>query len=121
MNGDEMRALLQKACDKAGSQSAFARKVGVGVAHVNAVLHGKPGPQMLEALGLEERTEYIPIGSKRRQRRLNKSDLFPRRRTSHRLRLTACLSNMVRTLRCRTCVMSWRNVRTVGAKAIPVR
>jgi hypothetical protein len=50
MNADEMRALLQKACDKAGSQSAFARKVGVSVAHVNAVLHGKPpGRKILEA------------------------------------------------------------------------
>ena len=67
MNADEMRALLRKACDKAGSQSAFARKVGVSVAHVNAVLHSKPpGPKILETLGLEERTEYIPIGSKRR-------------------------------------------------------
>jgi hypothetical protein len=59
MKADEMRALLRKARDKAGSQSAFARKVGVSVAHVNAVLHGKPaGPGILEALGREQITEY---------------------------------------------------------------
>jgi DNA-binding transcriptional regulator YdaS (Cro superfamily) len=62
MKADEMRALLRKACERAGSQSAFARKVGVSVAHVNAVLHGKPpGPVILEALGLEAITEYRKI------------------------------------------------------------
>jgi hypothetical protein len=69
MKADEMRALLGKACDKAGSQSAFARKVGMSVAHANAVLHGKPpGPVILEALGLEQITEYRRIPPGRRER-----------------------------------------------------
>ena len=29
-------------------------------------------------------------------------------------RMTACLSNMIRTLRCRICAMSWSNARIDG-------
>jgi DNA-binding phage protein len=55
LNTDQMLSLLQKACDRAGGQKAFAKKARVSKQHVYAVLSGakRPGPSVLKALGLK--------------------------------------------------------------------
>jgi hypothetical protein len=62
MTADDVRRLLQRACDDAGSQRAWALRHGVSVVYVNDVLGGnrEPGPAILRAFGLEKerRTTY---------------------------------------------------------------
>lgn len=52
--------LLRAAVDKAGTQTAFAKKHGVSIAYVNDVLQGRraPGAKILAALGLESQLTY---------------------------------------------------------------
>lgn len=54
MTADEVRAMLSKACEKAGSLRAWAREHKVSAAYVSDVLNGNrtPGPSILEPLGL---------------------------------------------------------------------
>jgi hypothetical protein len=55
MTADDVRRLLQRACDDAGSQRAWALRHGVSVVYVNDVLGGnrEPGPAICKVLGLE--------------------------------------------------------------------
>lgn len=52
--------LLRAAVDKAGTQTAFAKKHGISIAYVNDVLQGRraPGDKILKALGLESQLTY---------------------------------------------------------------
>lgn len=52
----QMRTLLRKACDAAGSQVKFAETAGVPKQHITDVLSGRrdPWPALLKALGLRE-------------------------------------------------------------------
>jgi transcriptional regulator with XRE-family HTH domain len=52
--------LLRAAVDKAGTQTAFAKKHGISIAYVNDVLQGRrqPGDKILKALGLESQVTY---------------------------------------------------------------
>jgi hypothetical protein len=61
----DVKRLLQKAVTAAGSQSAWARKVGVQPALVNFVLNGRraPSKSILAALGLK--IVYIKKSSRR--------------------------------------------------------
>ena len=65
MTADDVRKLLQRACDDAGSQRAWAMRHGVSVVYVNDVLGGnrEPGPAILQVLGLEaeRRTTYRKV------------------------------------------------------------
>ena len=60
MNVDEMRALLKLACERAGSQVAWAKAHDVGAAYLSDVLNGRrePGGKILRALGLRRLTCY---------------------------------------------------------------
>ncbi len=55
MTEDEVLAMLRKACDRAGSQQAFAALHEITPAYVSDVLRKKRtlGPAILNALGLE--------------------------------------------------------------------
>jgi DNA-binding transcriptional regulator YdaS (Cro superfamily) len=45
---------LKEACDKAGGQSALARKLDVSPAYISAVMAGKmPGPKIKALIGVE--------------------------------------------------------------------
>ena len=52
---------LRLACQRAGSQTNFAKEAGVSVAYVNDVLQGRrePGKSICEALGFERRVTYV--------------------------------------------------------------
>lgn len=52
--------LLRAAVDKAGTQTAFAKKHGVSISYVNDVLQGRraAGAKILKALGLESQLTY---------------------------------------------------------------
>lgn len=52
--------LLRAAVDKAGTQTAFAKKHGISVPYINDVLQGRrnAGKKILKALGLESQTTY---------------------------------------------------------------
>ena len=55
LTDEDVRDELRKACEEAGSQSAWAKKHGVGCSYVSDVLTGRrgPGPAILAALGCE--------------------------------------------------------------------
>jgi transcriptional regulator with XRE-family HTH domain len=55
MDANGMRRRLRAACDRAGSQAAFARQAGVSAELVRLVLIGerKPSDRILDALELE--------------------------------------------------------------------
>lgn len=63
MNLDSVLTLLRKECATAGSQTAYAAKIGVSPAHITDLLQGyrKPGPSILNALGLEKVVEYRKV------------------------------------------------------------
>lgn len=68
MTADEVRALLQAACVKAGSVNAWAVKHKISRAHVGLVLKGdrEPGEKILKPLGLEvDQVVYRMKGKKR--------------------------------------------------------
>lgn len=56
-----MREVLQKACEEAGGQSAWATKAGVTQQHVPNVLAKKrdPSDEIYRALGYERQVTYI--------------------------------------------------------------
>jgi hypothetical protein len=55
VNEDRVIAKLRAACEKAGSQAAWARANGIHAQYVSAVLRGNqhPGPQIVRALGVK--------------------------------------------------------------------
>jgi hypothetical protein len=55
MTADDVRELLKKACQKAGSNRAWAQANEVSPAYVSDVLLGRrePGPAILDPFGLE--------------------------------------------------------------------
>lgn len=55
LSWNAIRAKLQRACEDAGGQRAFARKIGTSATYVNQTLNGviPPGGRILAALGLE--------------------------------------------------------------------
>lgn len=58
---DEVRALLSRAVDRAGSQRAFGTQAGVSACYVNDVLKGRrtPGRRMLDALALDKIERFV--------------------------------------------------------------
>ena len=52
---DDVRALLRKACEKSGTQQAWARKHGLSPTYVSDVLVGRrePGPAICKILRVE--------------------------------------------------------------------
>lgn len=75
MNEDDVRALLRRMCDSAGSQKAFAESAGMTQSYVGDVLASRrgPGEKLLAALGLERVVSYRrtspPQGESGRKRR----------------------------------------------------
>jgi DNA-binding transcriptional regulator YdaS (Cro superfamily) len=60
MNADEVRNMLRRACQAAGSAAAWAKDNGVSPAYVSDTLNKRrdPGPAILDALGIEAETNY---------------------------------------------------------------
>jgi hypothetical protein len=60
MDANSVRKLLRAECAAAGSESAFARKVGCTQQLINLVLTGRREPRgrVLDALGLEAVVTY---------------------------------------------------------------
>ena len=63
MTEDDVRKLLRKACDTAGSQQAWANANNVSAPYVSDVLcqRREPGPAILSALGLRAETLYVKM------------------------------------------------------------
>lgn len=61
MTEEDVRALLRLACDKAGSQRAFARKHKLSAAYVSDVIRGSrtPAHSICKALGLTRAVRYL--------------------------------------------------------------
>lgn len=55
MTASDVRAMLKRACEKAGSNRAWALARDLSPAYVGDVLNGRrdPGPAICEALGIE--------------------------------------------------------------------
>lgn len=60
MNIDQVRKLLARECEKAGSQRAWARLAGLSVPYVSDVIRGRrdPGKSILHALKLKKYVTY---------------------------------------------------------------
>jgi predicted transcriptional regulator len=69
MTREEVVALLQRMADRAGSQRALAKEIGVTAAYVGQVLDGKrdPGPAILKVFGLRRHVQitYVKAGEKK--------------------------------------------------------
>lgn len=63
MTVEQVRELLFRACEKAGSQRAWASRYGLSPAYVSDVINGgrDPGKGILVALGLTKIVTYEPI------------------------------------------------------------
>lgn len=63
MDIEDVRNILRKACEAAGTQKAWAEANGVSPQYVNDVLQGfrEPGEAILSALGIEKVTTYRRI------------------------------------------------------------
>ena len=63
MTADDVRKILQRSCDRVGSQTAWAVSAGVSLAYVCDVLAGRrePGESILKPLGLERVTIYRKV------------------------------------------------------------
>ncbi len=63
MTADDVRQLIRSTCAIAGSQSAWAKTIGISPAFLSDVLGGgrEPSPAILEPLGLERVTMYQPV------------------------------------------------------------
>ena len=62
MNTEQVRQLLKKACDAAGSQRQWALAHGLSAPYVNDVIKGNrsPGESIIKALGLRKEERYLP-------------------------------------------------------------
>ncbi len=60
MDRDQVLKLLAHACERAGSQTAWAKEAGMSAAYVCDVLQERraPGDKVLAALGIERVTVY---------------------------------------------------------------
>ena len=60
MTIDDVRAMLRKSCDQAGTLRAWAKVHGLSPAYVSDVVRGNraPGPSILKALGLHTDMVY---------------------------------------------------------------
>jgi len=60
MDREKLNAYLRKACDKAGSQAAWAKATGLSPAYVSDVIAGRrePGAKLLDALSVERIVTY---------------------------------------------------------------
>jgi transcriptional regulator with XRE-family HTH domain len=63
MTREEVVALLQRRVDRAGSQNAVAKEIGVTAAYIGDVLRGKrdPGPSILSVLGLRRQVQITYV------------------------------------------------------------
>lgn len=63
MHISEVRNRLREACDKAGSQIAWARVHDLNISYVSEVQRGTraPGSKVLAALGLVRVIDYVEI------------------------------------------------------------
>jgi hypothetical protein len=63
MTEDEVAALVRETSIEWGSRRAWCAGVGISSGHVSEFLNGIRGPstEMLKALGLEVKTEYVRI------------------------------------------------------------
>jgi hypothetical protein len=61
MDNEQILKRLRAACEKAGSQRAWALAHGIAPQYPNLVLTGRrpPGPQILRALGLKREVRVI--------------------------------------------------------------
>lgn len=61
MTENDVRKMLKRACNEAGSQRAFARKHGLSAAYISDVLlgHRAPAGTICRALGLQMTVRYI--------------------------------------------------------------
>jgi hypothetical protein len=61
MTPDEVRDILRQECERAGSQSAWAKEKSIGTAYVSDVITGRrdPGAKLLAALGLKRMVCYF--------------------------------------------------------------
>ena len=68
MNINQVRDLLRRECEKAGSARAWAQAAGLSGAYVSDVLNGRrdPADAILSALGLVKVVRYEPAPQKRR-------------------------------------------------------
>jgi DNA-binding transcriptional regulator YdaS (Cro superfamily) len=62
MSNEELIEILRKRLDRAGTQIALARELGVGQPLINDVLSGRRevSPRLAEALGFAKETVFIP-------------------------------------------------------------
>jgi hypothetical protein len=60
MTADDVRNLLRRACEQAGTAAAWAKNHDLSAAYVSDTLSRKrePGPAILRALGLTSETQY---------------------------------------------------------------
>jgi DNA-binding transcriptional regulator YdaS (Cro superfamily) len=63
MTSADLVNALSQSCDSAGSQSAWARKVGVSVSQVCDTLAGRrePSESIINALGYSRVTRYVQM------------------------------------------------------------
>ena len=64
MTADEMREMLRRMCEEAGSQEAWAKAHGFGQSYVSQVILGlsTPSPRLLAEMGMREVVSYEPVG-----------------------------------------------------------
>ena len=67
MTRDELVQLLQQKIQRAGTQTAIAKELGITPAYLGDVLRGKrdPGPSLLNALGFRRVITYVKAGEKK--------------------------------------------------------
>jgi hypothetical protein len=60
MTADDVRNLLRRACEQAGTAAAWAAKHDLSAAYVSDAMNGRrdPGPAICKALGLTSETNY---------------------------------------------------------------
>lgn len=63
MTPDQVRQLIVVQCRKAGSQIAFAKRIGVSAPYLNDILRGKrePAATICDALGIERVVSYRKV------------------------------------------------------------
>jgi transcriptional regulator with XRE-family HTH domain len=61
MTRDKLVELLQRKVQRAGTQAALAKELGITAAYLGDVLNGKrkPGPTLLDALGYRRVITYV--------------------------------------------------------------
>jgi DNA-binding transcriptional regulator YdaS (Cro superfamily) len=71
----ELRLEIIRACDRLGSQAAFARQCGVSETLVSLTIRGtqRPGSKLLRAFGYERVTRYVRTSSPRQESPITES------------------------------------------------